>query len=127
MLAWRHGWGLALAHLGLGNTDAARRALYDVLYLAHHAFRSSTIRQMCLPLAALMVETPERAVELLGLADRAPQELSGWMAHWQVLRDRRHDLEAALGAEQFAVAYERGAKLELNTVVEHLLAELATA
>jgi hypothetical protein len=74
---------------------------------------------------SILAETPEKAVELLGLADRASQELTGWMAHWQLLHERRRDLEAALGAERFAVAWERGGRLELNTVVEQLLAELA--
>jgi predicted ATPase/DNA-binding SARP family transcriptional activator len=124
MLAWRHGWGLALAHLGLGHPDAARQALYGVLYLTHHTFKAPTVQQICLPLAALLAETPERAAELLGLADRAPQGLNGWTAHCQLLRDRRRDLETALGAEQFAAACERGARLELDAVLDRLLAEL---
>jgi hypothetical protein len=69
--------------------------------------------------------TRRRAVELLGLAYRAPQELTGWMAHWQPLTDLRHKLEATLGAERYTAVWERGARLELDTVVEQLLAELA--
>jgi hypothetical protein len=127
MLAWRHSWGLALAHFGLGNAVAARQALYEVLYLAYHTFKSSTIQRMCLPLAALLATTPERAVELLGLVDHAPPELSGWMAHWQLLRDRRQDLEAVLGAELYAAAYERGAQLEPDAAIDELLVELRRA
>lgn len=52
MFSWRSGWGLALAHYGLGNTAAARQALYDVLYLSRQTLKSSTIRQMCLPLSS---------------------------------------------------------------------------
>jgi hypothetical protein len=118
---------LALAHYGLGNAAAARQSLHDVLDLAHHTLKASTVQQFCLPLAAVLAETPERAVELLGLAYRAPQELTGWMSHWQPLTDLRHNLEATLGAERYAVVWERGARLELDMVVEQLLAELAAA
>jgi predicted ATPase/DNA-binding SARP family transcriptional activator len=123
-MTWRLGWGLALAHYGLGNAAAARQSLHNVLDLTHHTLKAPSVQQFCLPLAAVLAETPERAAELLGLADRAPQELTGWMAHWQLLTERRRDLEAALGAEQFAAAWERGARLELNDVVDKLLAEL---
>ena len=125
MFAWRCSWGQALAHYGLGNAAAARQALHEVLRLAHHSFQSSTIRHLCLPPAALLAETPQRAVELLGLASRGPQELMGWTAHWPMLAERKRDLEAVLGAQQFAAAWERGAGLELNACVEQLLGELA--
>lgn len=124
-MTWRLGWGLALAHYGLGNSTAARQSLRDVLDLTHHTLQAPSIQQFCLPLVAVLAETPERAVELLGLADRAAQGLTGWMAHWQPLTVLRHNLAATLGAERYAALWERGARLELDTVVEQLLAELA--
>jgi hypothetical protein len=124
-MVWRLGWGLALAHYGLGNMAAARQALHEVLALTHHTLQAPSVQQFCLPLAAVLAETPERAVELLGLADRAPQELTGWLAHWQPLADLRRNLEATLGAERYAAVWERGARLDLDTVNEQLLAELA--
>lgn len=126
-MTWRLGWGLALAHYGLENSTAARQSLRAVLDLTHHTLQAPSIQQFCLPLAAVLAERPERAVELLGLADRAPQELTGWMAHWQPLTALRHNLAATLGAERYAALWERGASLELDAVVEQLLAELATA
>nr|HMN30896.1 hypothetical protein [Caldilineaceae bacterium] len=123
-MVWRLGWGLALAHYGLGNAAAARQALHDVLALTRHTLQAPSVQQFCLPLAAVLAETPERAVELLGLADRAPKELTGWMAHWQPLIALRQKLAAELGAEWYAAVWERGARLALDTVVEQLLAEL---
>ena len=49
------------------------------------------------------------------------------MAHWPPLADLREKLAAELGAEQFVALWERGARLDLETVVTQLLAELATA
>jgi hypothetical protein len=98
--------------------------LHDVLALNHHTLQAPSVQQFCLPLAAVLTETPERAVELLGLAYSAPQELTGWMAHWQPLADLRHNLEAELGAERYAAVWQRGARLDLDTVNEQLLAEL---
>ncbi|MCB0127803.1 MAG: hypothetical protein KDE58_36310, partial [Caldilineaceae bacterium] len=126
-MTWRLGWGLTLAHYGLGNAAAARQALRDVLVLTQHTLQAPSIQQFCLPLAAVLAETPERAVELLGLADRAPQGVMGWTAHWPPLADLRHKLAAELGTEQFAAVWKRGARLDLETVVTQLLAELATA
>lgn len=121
-MVWRLGWGLALAHYGLGNMTAARQSLHDVLALTHHTFQAPSVQQFCLPLAAVLAEMPERAVELLGLADRAPSALTGWMAHWQPLTELRYRLEAELGPERFAAVWERGAGLDLDRVVEQLLA-----
>jgi hypothetical protein len=57
-------------------------SLHDVLALTYHTPEAPSVQQFCLPLAAMLAETSERAVELLGLTDRAPQELTGWIAHW---------------------------------------------
>ena len=50
----------------------------------------------------------------------------GWTAHWPPLTDLREKLAADLDAERYAAAWERGAKLDLDTVNAQLLAELAT-
>ena len=124
-MVWRLGWGLALAHIGLGNAAAARQSLHDVLNLTHHTLQAPSIQQFCLPLAAVLAGISERAVELLGLAYSAPKELTGWMAHWQLLDDFQRDLEAALGTDKYTAAWERGTKLDLTAVVGELLTELA--
>ncbi len=124
-MVWRLGWGLALAQIGLGNLAAARQALHDVLDLTQHTFQAPSVQQFCLPLAAVLAGSSERAVELLGLAYSAPKQLTGWIAHWQLLTDFQRDLEAALGIDRYTAAWERGARLDLTAAVAELLVELA--
>jgi hypothetical protein len=92
-----------------------------------HTLQAPSVQQFCLPLAAVLAERPERAVELLGLAERAPPALTGWMAHWQPLNDLQQKLAATLGAERYRAVWECGARLNLDTVVAQLLAELVLA
>jgi predicted ATPase/DNA-binding SARP family transcriptional activator len=123
-MVWRLGWGLALANYGLGNLAAARQSLREVLTLTHDTVKAPSVQQICLPLAALLSETPERAVELLGLAYRAPQDITGWTTRCQPLVDLRRELQRGLGDERFAAAWARGESFELEAAVEQLLCNL---
>lgn len=96
------------------------------MLLTRQTLQALSVQQFCLPLVVALVETPEHAVELLGLAHQAPLELTGWMAHWQSLTDLRYSPEAELDAERFAAAWERGARLDLDSAVDTLLADLAS-
>ena len=65
----------------------------------------------------------KQATEYLALAETYPTDGTGWMRHWALLDRVKADLGAALGAEGFATAWERGASLDLAPVVERILTE----
>jgi len=118
-------WGLALAQCGLGDYESAWRSLQGSLHAAREFTRGPTYQQFCLPIAAVLQARAgkmERAAELVGLAQAAPQELTGWLVKWQLFQQVCHQLEAQLGSAAYAALRTRGAGLNLDTVVGELLA-----
>ena len=116
-------WGLAMVHTALGEYEVAQGWL---LALLQHglSMRSNMLLTLALPVAALILAhngDKQRAAELLGLAFNHPKSATGWMAQWPLLTRLRADLEAELGAAACDAAWERGAKLDLETTATDLL------
>lgn len=117
-------WGLALAHCGLENNDAARQALRKALSIAYDNPKWPSFQLFCLPIAAILAaraDQPEWAAELLGLASAGPRELTGWVDKWLLLNEVREQLKIQLGGEVFRAAWEHGQTLQLEAVAWLLL------
>jgi DNA-binding CsgD family transcriptional regulator len=117
-------WGSSLANCG---AEALAAIQQDVDRLYQWGIMTQTMLASLLALPAQAVVMAhrgfsERGVELLGLAFRFPSSLTGWMSNWPLLTRLRTDLEAELGPEKYAAAWERGKGLNLDTVI----ADLAT-
>ena len=120
-------WTYALVNCELGNDATARSALRNVLQIAINHSSSQTDLQLCLPLASVLFARAgktRRAVELLGLAHSAPDDLTGWMSHWKLFVNLQNDLKSELGLEEFSAVWEHGTKLDLGLVITELLKEL---
>jgi hypothetical protein len=59
----------------------------------------------------------EQAVEVLALAFTHPSSLTRWMEKWMLLKRWQTTLETNLGPDKYEAAWERGTKLELETVI----------
>lgn len=117
---------MVMAEVGLMNFQSARYFLNKTVRYALQ-FGDIPTLLMSLPLAAAILAhsgEQEHAVELLGLAYTEPRTLSGWMEKWLLITRLRSDLEAELGSEVYAAAWERGSKRDLDIVAKELLVEL---
>ena len=59
----------------------------------------------------------ERAVEMLALALTHSSNPTRWMEKWMLLDRWKKELEETLGAYEYAIAWECGSKIELNSVI----------
>ena len=115
--------GLAMAACGLENYAAAREHIQTLLKSGGlwHTARSL---MSCLPVLAILYanqDEVERAVEVLGLAFTHPTSPTAWMEKWMLLKRLQTKLETDLGIERYEAAWERGTKLELETVISEIL------
>ena len=112
-------WALSIAHCGLNQDDEAWRYALLMLELTHPAgFVGMTTWP--LPVMAIVqarAGQKERAIELLALAQSHPLSPTGWQIKWPLLAEIYSCLEAELGAENFAAAWEKSLALDLETVV----------
>jgi predicted ATPase/DNA-binding CsgD family transcriptional regulator len=118
-------WGMAFAQCGLGDYQAAWQSLQGSLRAAREYTRGPTYQQFCLPIGAvLMARTGkiEHAATLIGLTQAAPKELMGWLAEWQLYQAACEQLETELGASTYSALLADGASLDLDMVVDELLA-----
>ena len=79
-----------------------------------------------LPVTAVVLAhegQPERAVELLSLAQTHPLALTGWLTRWPLLAECQTSLQTELGQPHFAAAWDRGLSLPLEPTIELLLRE----
>jgi predicted ATPase/DNA-binding CsgD family transcriptional regulator len=113
-------WGLALATCASGDDGAAKHFARSVLDEAVDRLKSRTFQWLCLPLVAISsarAAQPERAAELIGLAEAAPAPLTGWLNQWPLFNEARRQLETRLGEEAFGAAWERGQAQSLDVAV----------
>jgi predicted ATPase/DNA-binding CsgD family transcriptional regulator len=110
-------WGKAIAHVGLGHFDAVR-AEYPRFFWDRHDDPAPGTVFLALEAATLAHEgTFESAVEILGLAFHQPPSVSGWLHQWQLITRLQTMLKNQLGTHQYQVAWERGSRLSLETVI----------
>jgi hypothetical protein len=118
--------GLCLAACGLGEMQAARQYLQQVLEMSLARKWTAVIAQ-CLPFAAVIAADAGeavRAVELLALASHHPLSPKGWLQRWSLLTRLRAELETALSPTTFISSWEQGQAFELEATAEALLKEL---
>jgi predicted ATPase/DNA-binding CsgD family transcriptional regulator len=117
--------GLSIAACGAGNYASAKHDIRLALRQAAE-LRIPAFGLLCLPVIAIIMTAEtlaERAVELLALAFTHPDSTLDWIKRWQLLVQTEADLEAELGKQGYAAAWERGKYLELEQVTAALLAE----
>lgn len=118
--------GFAIIAVGQGEYEGARRHLQVGLTFAFDS-QQFIATNWYLPVASLimMIESKlEQAVALLGFAYHYAPNTTGWLDKWQLLKRVRADLEAELGVDVFASAWERGKNSDLDETVIRLLAWL---
>lgn len=111
--------GQAMAACGLGEIEEAEVRLRDTLGL-RSPMRTEKVLCCCLPVTALLrvaCGAHAEAAALLGLAFTHPMSPTGWMERWPLLAHGRAEVEAALGPEPFAAAWEAGRALDLADVI----------
>lgn len=111
--------GLAMAACGLENYAAARERLKAWLKSGNPLHTPKGLLS-CLPVVAILYasqEDGERAVEILALAFTHPQSPAGWIRQWPLLTRWQTELETNLGPERYAAAWDRGKKLDIETVI----------
>ena len=116
-------WGQALAACGLGQYDAARSSYALLSWRRRDDPGPATV---CLAIEAVARAHEgklEEAVELLGLAFHQPPWISGWLHRWSLLTRLCADLKCQLGEQVYQAAWERGSRLDLETIMRSLLDE----
>jgi DNA-binding CsgD family transcriptional regulator len=115
---------LAIAALGANDFSEARQLLYEMIDGPPVALASLFVYKLaCLPIAAFLTADagdPTKAVEILALAFSQPPHFIGWMKRWPLLTEFQDELETKLGAANFAAAWERGQKLDLDETIAAL-------
>jgi serine/threonine protein kinase/tetratricopeptide (TPR) repeat protein len=117
--------GFALAACGL-NEDAVARQHVQTLLESHSPFHTSRGLLSCLTVLAVLYAhqyEAEQAVKVLALVFTHPGSPIAWIEKWPLLSRLRANLEAELGAEKYGAAWERGMKLELETVLDEWFGE----
>jgi predicted ATPase/DNA-binding CsgD family transcriptional regulator len=116
-------WGQAVADCGQGYYAAARKRYASLFWERHDDPGPATV---CLAIEAVAQASEgnrEKAVELLGLAFHQPAWASGWLHRWPLLTRLRIDLARQPGEDVYQAAWERGSRLDLETVIQSLLGE----
>jgi hypothetical protein len=115
-------FGDSIAACGKEDFHTAKKFYQGWLKSSYHA----ALKTWLLPISAVVLAHEgeiKRAVEIIGLILTHPLSPSGWMEKWSLLTRLRADLEAELGSEAYAAAWERGKALELEAILQEVLAE----
>jgi predicted ATPase/DNA-binding CsgD family transcriptional regulator len=112
-------FGLVMAACGLENYSAAREQL-EVWLASGGPLHTTRGLLSCLPMMAILYaiqNEAEHAVALFALAFTHSKSPTGWMEQWPLLKRWQTKLETDLGPARHAAAWERGTKLEIETVL----------
>ena len=118
--------GFAIIAMGQGEYEVAQRHLQDGMTFAFDSQQFIATSWYLSVANILMAHESklEQAVELLGLAYHYAPNTIGWLDKWSLLSRVRADLEAELGLDGFASAWERGKNSDLDTIVQQVLSWL---
>lgn len=114
--------GLAMAACGLENYSAAREHL-EAWLKSDSPLHTPRGLLSCLPVLAILYasqKNAEQAVEVLALAFTHPMSPTGWMRKWMLLKRLQTQLKTDLGPERYEAVWERGTKLEIETVISDI-------
>jgi predicted ATPase/DNA-binding CsgD family transcriptional regulator len=117
--------GLSIAYCGFDDCRGAKHHIHLALQNAI-TLRIPAFSILCLPVIAVVLafeDKPEQAVELMGLAFTHPDSTLDWIKKWPLIGQIDMDLEAELGSADYAAAWERGQILDVEQVVQDLLAQ----
>jgi predicted ATPase/DNA-binding CsgD family transcriptional regulator len=117
-------WALAMVSLDQGNLSDAGQQLSSAYKLSS---RFPGVLTRSLPVAALVLaknDRPERAIQVLSLAQNHPASQIGWLRHWPSGEGLRAELEGTLGKAAFQKAWEQGKELDLAETIVNLSTEL---
>jgi predicted ATPase/DNA-binding SARP family transcriptional activator len=115
-------WGDSVAACGREEYQSAKKINQGWLRSSIHA----AMHMWFLPISAVVLAHEgemERAVEIMGLLLAHPLSPGGWFEKWALYTRLRAKLEVKLGSEAYAAAWERGTALEVEGVVQGILAE----
>ncbi|MFO7321034.1 MAG: LuxR C-terminal-related transcriptional regulator [Chloroflexota bacterium] len=117
-------WGQALASLGLGDIEAARRGYAHIHWERLDDPGPGTVILALEAVARAHGGALEEAAELLSLAFHQPPWANGWLHRWPMTARLRADLEQRLSPEAYRAAWERGARQNLEAVIRTILNEV---
>ena len=108
--------------------DEASQEIGEILSAMSQHYHISVNLLMAIATAArslVQSSKPTRAAELLSLVFTCPNSPQGYLERHQGMTRLRADLEAQLGTEAFAAAWERGTQLDVKQVARELLHEFS--
>lgn len=118
-------WFATMMYYALADDKLAKQSLCTLLTRSVE-MKSPMLHLLSLPIAAALAArdgNSERAVELLALAYTAPEDLMGWIDHWQPLQEIKNDLKAQFDQDNYSRIWQRGAKLDVEHITRELLGE----
>ncbi|HEX2619749.1 MAG TPA: tetratricopeptide repeat protein [Phototrophicaceae bacterium] len=113
---------IGFTYLGLEDQVEAQRAFYEALTIAHELHYLSVVLEVLLGFAQIRLTAgdSDTAAAWLGLVVAHPGTLVNTAIHR--VEPLKAKLEAEIGVEALTAAMERGKTLDLDTVVEEILA-----
>ncbi|MCI0709597.1 MAG: LuxR C-terminal-related transcriptional regulator [Chloroflexi bacterium] len=128
-------WGYCLPMVGMGEHDKVRYH-YDALVHDRYSPEKTTLTDyfisssvVCLIIEAIILTRErhlEQAVELLGLIDQQPSEITNWLQHWELARSTRDELQQTLDEAAFEAAWNHGAQRSFEETVLGLIGSAST-
>jgi predicted ATPase/DNA-binding SARP family transcriptional activator len=109
-------WAAAVCYSSLANERICAEHLAVALGQALKS-RLAAVMAWLMPAAALLearAGRPERAVELLALAEDHPLSAPGWIEQWGLMADLQAHLRQVLGEEGYRQAWQQGRELDLE-------------